>query len=398
MRFAIPICIFLALSFLVTGCSDSPEPAEAREVVVAPVETGYFPIIGEYIGVTRASVRVEVRARVNGFIEERSFVEGGLVEAGDVLYRIDDRPFRARVNRMEAELKRARTTLEKARRDVDRMEPLYREDAVSQLDLDNTMAQLEQSEADVAAREADLLEANLELEYTTVVAPINGMISEAEVDIGALVGPGYDSLLATVMQTDPIFIEFRMSALDYLNAQRQRNTWLQRRAAEASGRSVEGFVRITLPDDSPYAYRGDIDFTDPQVNPETGTFRVRARVPNPNRQLLPGQFTRATLQLSVIPNAVIVPEEVIQIEQGGSYVMVVMPDNTVERRFVVLGPWRGGRVVISAGLDDGEIIIVEGFHTVRHGDLVRPISVQEYQARIEAASTSETPDSVEGGP
>ena len=221
----------------------------------------------------------------------------------------------------------------KSLRDVARLKPLYEQDAASQLDLDNAEAARDQAAANVSAAKAELVEAELELEYTQVRAPISGLIGASQVDIGALLGSAGQSLLTTVKQTDPMFIQFHMSALDYLHARRLKDNWSKRQQADESGKSVEGYVRITLPDDSEYRYWGDISFTDPQVNSDTGTFSVRAVVPNPDRELLPGQYTRATLELDSIVDAVVIDEQTIQIEQGGSYVMVAMPDNTVERRF-----------------------------------------------------------------
>jgi membrane fusion protein (multidrug efflux system) len=210
------------------------------------------------------------------------------------------------------------------------------------------------------------------------------LAGESRVDIGALVGSNGESLLTTIKQTDPMFIEFHMSALDYLNARRSKDSWSARQKADESGKSVEGYVRITLPDDSEYRFWGDISFTDPQVNSQTGTFSVRAVVPNPDRELLPGQYTRATLELDAIANAVIIDEKTIQIEQGGSYVMVAMPDNTVERRFIVLGHRHNGEVTVSSGLEAGEQVIVEGMHKVQHGQSIAPLTVEEYQIRLEA--------------
>lgn len=358
------------------------------EVVVAPARQDYFPIYGEYIATTHASLDVEVRARVDGFLQEHTFTEGGRIKEGDALYRIDNRPYVARVKRLKAQLESAQAALAKSKRDVIRLKPLYEQDAASQLDLDNAESARDQASASVSAAQAELTEAELELEYTEVRAPISGLAGESRVDIGALVGSGGESLLTTIKQTDPMFIEFHMSALDYLNARRSKDSWSARNKADESGKSVEGYVRITLPDDSEYRFWGDISFTDPQVNSQTGTFNVRAVVPNPDRELLPGQYTRATLELDAIANAVIIDEKTIQIEQGGSYVMVAMPDNTVERRFIVLGHRHNGEVTVSSGLEAGEQVIVEGMHKVQHGQAIAPLSVEEYQMRLEREKTA----------
>ena len=363
---------------------EEQQEVEPLEVVVAPVQQRSVPIFGRYIATMLPSLDVEVRARVSGFLEVMSFNEGSLVQEGDVLYRIDDRPYQANLERVRAQLQRSEAALAKAQRDVARLRPLYEQDAASQLDFDNAIAAQEQAEADVGESKANLVDAELKLEYTEVRAPISGLIGASNVDIGALVGSEGESLLCTIKRIDPMFVQFHMSDLDYLNARRSKQTYLERRKADTSGKSVEGFVHITLPDKTDYNYRGDISFTDPQVNSNTGTFSVRAVVSNPDRVLLPGQYTRVRLRLDTIPNALVVDEKAIQIEQGGSFAMVAMPNNMVERRFLVLGARLNGSVVVDSGLAAGERIIVEGMHKVEHGDLIVPLTVEEFQARLRA--------------
>ncbi len=380
-RIALPL---LAMSFFAACRREEPKVVEPIEVVVAPVEQRTVPVYGRYIATLLPSLDVEVRARVSGFLEAMLFNEGSVVKAGDVLYRIDDRPYQANLERVRAQLQRSEAALAKAQRDVARLRPLYEQDAASQLDLDNSIAAQEQGEADVAESQANLVDAELKLEYTEVRAPISGLIGASNVDIGALVGSEGESLLCTIKQIDPMFVQFHMSDLDYLNARRSKQTYLERRKVDTSGRSVEGFVRITLPDKTDYNYLGDISFTDPQVNPNTGTFSVRAVVPNPDRVLLPGQYTRVRLRLDTIRNALVIDEKAIQIEQGGSFAMVAMPDNMVERRFLVLGARMNGSVVVTSGIEQGEQIIVEGIHKVEHDDLIIPLTVAEFQARLRA--------------
>lgn len=200
---------------------------------------------------------------------------------------------------------------------------------------------------------------------------------------GGLVGSGGESLLTSIKQVDPMYVTFHMSSLDYLNARRRKASFMELRKIEQEGKAVEGYVQITLPDNTEYEYWGDVDFTEPQVNPKTGTFAVRALLPNPDRQLLPGQHTMTRLELEIIPEAVVINEKAVQIEQGGIYVMVAMPDGTAERRFIVAGDRHEENVVVKSGLEKGEEIIVEGFQKVRHGQSIRTVSAEDYAKRLE---------------
>lgn len=367
------------LVVLVAGCEQEKPELPAPKVVVVPAVQKDVPIIGQYIGITQASLDVEVRARVDGFVEEQLFVEGSAISEGDLLYRIDPRSYQARVNRLKAKLDSDQAAFAKAQRDVARLKPLHEEDAVSQLDFDNAMSAEEQARAGVAASQAELDEAELELGYTQITASISGMVGESNVDIGTLVGSGGQSLLTSIKRINPIFVKFNMSALDYLNSRRRMKTFWEKLEAEEKGKALKGYIRINLPDDSEYRHTGDVEFTAPTVNPKTGTFVVRAVLPNPDRELLPGQHTRVRIQLDEISNAVVIPEETIQIEQGGAYVMVVLPNETVEQRFVVTGPHVEGEVVVASGLDADEQVIVEGMHRVYHGQQVEALSREEYE-------------------
>jgi len=364
---------------VVAGCQEEMKQVSPPTAVFSLAEKKDIPIEGHYIGVTKASLDVEVRARVNGFVEKQFFIEGSAVQEGDHLYHIDSRPYQARVSRIRAKLASDQAALAKAERDVKRLRPLYEQDAASQLDYDNAISAEEQARAAVAASQAELEEAELELSYTEIKAPISGMVGESKVDIGALVGSGGQSLLTSIKRIDPIFVKFNMSALDYLHARRRMTTFMEKMTAEEKGQTLQGFIHITLPDDSEYRYLGDVSFTAPHVNPETGTFAVRAVLPNPERELLPGQYTRVRIRLEELANAVVIPEQTIQIEQGGAYVMVVLPNDVVEQRFIVTGPRVEGDIVIDSGLSAGERVIVEGIHRFRHGQKVNPLSHEAYE-------------------
>ncbi len=382
---ALSLAVIIAAASL-SGC-DKPEPKiTPKLVVVEKVNTATVPLFGNYVGVTQASLDVEVRARVDGFVQDKSFIEGSAIKEGALLYSIDNRPYLAVVNRLKANVESQQSVLDKSKRDVERLKPLYEQDATSQLDFDNAISVLSQARSSLAASKAELEEAELELSYTQITSPISGLVSRSEVDIGALVGSSGQSLLTRVKQVDPIYVTFNMSALDYLNARRRMTSHSEQQEAEAEGKAVEGFVTITLPDNSEYRYLGDVGFTDPSVNPETGTFQVRAELPNPDRELLPGQYTNVRIKLNEVNNAIVIPQKATQVEQGGVYVMVVLPDNKVERRFIVIEHQGNMGVVVKSGLKAGELVIVEGMHRVRHGQLAEPLTAEEYLKKEDAIS------------
>ena len=337
-------------------------------VAVEPVTTDNVNIYGEYVGRIRAQQFVEVHARVEGYLEQMLFAEGTHVNKGQTLFVIDPKLYRARANRARAQLNKARAQALKAERDLNRIRPLYEQNAASQLDLDNAIAAYESAAADVKVSEADLTQAEMTLGYTTVRSPISGYISERSADIGTLVGPGGQSLLATVVKSDTVRVDFSMTALDYLRS-KARNVNL---GHKDSTRKWDPYITVTLADDSQYPFRGLVDFADPQVDPRTGTFSVRAEMPNPEHVLLPGQFTKVKLLLDVRENAVVVPSKALVIEKGGAYVFVVRPDSIVEKRFVETGPELGNSIVIERGLVQGEDIVTEGYHKLSHGMKVQP--------------------------
>ena len=337
-------------------------------VAVEPVTTDNVNIYGEYVGRIRAQQFVEVHARVEGYLEQMLFAEGTHVNKGQTLFVIDPKLYRARANRARAQVNKARAQALKAERDLNRIRPLYEQNAASQLDLDNAIAAYESAAADVKVSEADLTQAEMTLGYTTVRSPISGYISERSADIGTLVGPGGQSLLATVVKSDTVRVDFSMTALDYLRS-KARNVNL---GHKDSTRKWDPYITVTLADDSQYPFRGLVDFADPQVDPRTGTFSVRAEMPNPEHVLLPGQFTKVKLLLDVRENAVVVPSKALVIEKGGAYLFVVRPDSIVEKRFVETGPELGNSIVIERGLVQGEDIVTEGYHKLSHGMKVQP--------------------------
>ncbi len=363
------VCI-IVIAFIAVKIFKRPaaETVQLPTVEVEPVEVDDINIYGEYVGRIRAQQFVEIRARVEGYLESMLFAEGTYIKKGQTLFIIDPRVYRANAEKAKAQLNKARAVAQKAERDLERIRPLYAQNAASQLDFDNAKAAYETATADVIVAEAELTQAELTLGYTAVESPISGYISERSADIGTLVGPGGKSLLATVVKSDTVRVDFSMTSLDYLKSKSRNVNFGQ----NDSTRKWDPYVTVTLADGSAYPYRGLVDFADPQVDPKTGTFSVRAEMPNPDRALLPGQFTKVKLLMDIREDAIAVPTKALEIEKGGAYIYVVRPDSIVERRFVETGPELDNTIVIERGLAPGENIVTEGFHKLKHGMKVAP--------------------------
>ncbi len=344
-------------------------------VEVAPVQVSEVDLYSEYVGRIRAQQFVEIRARVEGYLQSIDFDEGTFVQKGQTLFIIDPNVYRARAEKARAQLNKARAAAGKAERDLNRIRPLYEQNAASRVDLDNAEAALESARAEVMVAEADLTQAMVTLGYTSVRSPISGYISQRSADIGTLVGPSATSLLATVVKSDTVLVDFSMTALDYLKS---RNRNVNFGTTDSVGdRRVDSYVTVTLADGSEYPLRGKVDFASPQVDPTTGTFQLRAEMPNPEHVLLPGEFTRVKVLIDVVSDAVTVPARAVEIERGGAYVYIVLPDSTVERRFIEQGPEYGNNVIVERGVAPGENLVVEGYPKLHHGRKVRPVEATD---------------------
>ncbi len=381
------LVILIAAALLWFLLRPATQPAPLPTVGVETVETDKINIYGEYVGRIRAQQFVEIHARVEGYLEKMCFKEGSYINKGQTLFVIDPKLYKAHVNKARAQLNKAEAQARKARHDLERIRPLYALKAASQLDLDNAVAASESADAEVTASRADLTQAELTLGYTRVSSPISGYISERVADIGTLVGPsGGKSLLATVVKSDTVRVDFSMTALDYLRS-KDRNVNL---GGQDNGRKWNSFVTITLADGSEYPHKGLVDFADPQVDPKTGTFSVRAEMPNPDRNLLPGEFTKVRVLLDVRENAVEVPTKALMIEKNGAYIFTVRPDSIVEKRFVETGPEVGNFTIVERGLAPGEKIVAEGYHKLSHGMKVRPVAVSANETETESETENET--------
>ena len=360
------VCIVAVVS-LILFLNRKKEMAPYRPIVcTAPVSHQDVEIFGDYVGRVKAQQFVEVRSRVEGFLEQMHFEEGRYVKQGQTLFVIDPDQYRAKADKARAQLKKDKAQANKAKRDLDRIRPLHEQNAASQLDLDNAVAAYETAQANVGMSTADLDQAERELSYTIVRSPISGHISESHADLGTLVGVGNKSLLATIVKSDTILIDFSMTVLDYLKS-KERNVSL----GNNDSTRWKQTVTITLPDNSIYNHKGIVDFASPQVNPKTGTFQVRAKLANPDHVLLPGQFTKVKVLLDVREKATVVPLKSLIIEKGGAYVFVVRNDSTAEKRFIEVGPEFGNNILVERGLAPNENIVVEGQHKLSSGLKVR---------------------------
>ena len=359
--------VVVLIALIVWLTRPEPPQEEIPIVMTETVSTQDVELYGEYPGTIRAQQFVEVRARVEGYLENMLFEEGTYVEKNQVLFIIDPRQYQAQADRAEALLEKNKALAQKAERDLNRIRPLFEQNAASQLDLDNAIAAYESAKAEVLMSEADLKQDELALSYTTVRSPISGYISERYVDIGTLVGPGGQSLLANVVKSDTVDVEFKMTDLDY-QISKDRNVNI---GQKDSTRKWDPYITITMADKSVYKYKGLVDFADPQVDSRSGTFSVRAEMPNPDHDLLPGQFTNVTLLLDVREDAVVVPTKAIITEKSAAYIFVLRSDGIAEKRFIELGPETGNKTVVERGLLPGEQIVVEGYHKLTHGQKAR---------------------------
>lgn len=406
---ALLICIFS------WGCGRETKTASAAALPAAPVaviqvEPETVPIYNEYTAQTYARDMVEVRGRVDGYLEKRLFQVGSDVAAGQSLYVLDLRPYEAEVARAKGDVLQAQANLEfarkqvalaqaeadlaqaeanqlKAKQDVERLEPLVRQDAASQQDLDNataalkanqanvnarranveqtklsTRAQIDTNAAQVESRKAQLRTAELNLEYATIRSPISGRIGDTLVQVGGLVNHASAQPLTTIVPLDPIWVRFKVSESEYLAYSKRTDQ------SEQRSRPLE----LVLADNRTYPYPGHYENAVNQVDVKTGTLELQAKFPNPQHSILPGQFGRIRLHIDERKNVVLVPQKAVQELQGLQSVLTVGPENKVLARSVVTGERVGERWIITQGLKPGDRVIVEGLQKARPGAIVAP--------------------------
>jgi membrane fusion protein (multidrug efflux system) len=369
------------LSMLLLGaCGKPPPPAppppEVRIVVVKPE-----PIVNVVAlpGRVQALRTAEVRARVDGIVQRRLYSEGSDVKAGAELFLIDPSELLAHRNAVEATLARARATAANAAQDVARYEGLVAEEAISKQEYDAALARLRTAEADVAQTLAQLESARLSLGYTRVIAPISGRAGRAQVTEGALVSAAAGTLLTTVEQFDPVYVNFSQSSSDLLAIRREIT---QGTLTVPELRRLA--VSLELEDGSDFGHVGHVDFLDLSIDEATGTAAIRAEFPNPER-LLPGQFVRARVEAGIRSAGVVIPQRAVKLTQQGASVMIVDAQNLVAVRPVKVGELREASWVIREGLAAGDRVIVDGLQKAQPGKPVR-IATDERPAASAATS------------
>lgn len=359
-------------------------PALAQElpppvVSVQTMTPEALPIVNELPGRVAATRTAEVRPRVGGIVVSRVFEQGSRIEEGAVLYKIDPAPFAVRVTSAQATLARAEATRDNARDQMARAEALRERRVTAGVDLENATTTLAQAEADVAIARAALQEAELNLGYTDVTAPISGVVGRALVTEGALVNAQSD-VMATIQQLDPVYVDVTQSASELFALRRARDAGRLVMASENEAR-----VQLIFDDGSEYPHPGRLLFSEASVDSTTGQITLRAEFPNPDDVLLPGLYVRARVEQAVRENALTIPQMAVQRDQSGkAYVYALKDADTVERRDVTLGQTTGNRWLVESGLEPGDKVVVAGAQKLYPDAKVVPQPVEAAGEKAEA--------------
>jgi membrane fusion protein (multidrug efflux system) len=345
------------------GCTkEVPPPPPPPEVLVTEAIQQDVPVFMELVGQAAGSQDVEIRARVEGFLERMTFTEGTLVNKGQLLYEIDRKPLEATVATAKADLTTWQSRLTKAKNDVARFEPLVKQQAVSQRELDDAISAKDAATAQVAAAQSQLDKATIDLGYTRITAPLDGLIGTTKVKAGNLVGRGESTLLVTISLIDPIFFKAGIAEAEYLR--------LAREFQEKGGQRPQIPIELILSDGTLYPHKGKFDVIERNIDPTTGTLALQMTFPNPDRLIRPGQYGRARFQTDLKKGALLVPQRAVQEMQNLYSLAIVGSDNKVAFRNVKVGPRVDSLWVIEEGLKAGEKVIVEGVQRVKDGSTV----------------------------
>jgi len=379
--------VALAAASLAAACAkkEAPPPAPPK-VSVAPVIQRDVPVFVEAIGQTRGSTEIEVRARVEGYLESVDFKEGSYVKKGQLLYTIDPRPLQASVAQAKGVQAQAEAQLARAKQDVMRYEPLVAKNAISRQEYETAVQVQRAAEASVEAARAGTQHADIDLSYTRVEAPAAGVIGRTEVYPGTLVGRGQSTLLTHISQVDTIHVRVSVPERDFIEMNRRGEERRRAGVTAASGR-----FELVLSDGSTHPEKGDLVFVDRAVDAQTGTMLVEVAFPNPGGVVRPGQYARVRVAIDEKKGALLVPQRAVSELQGIYNVAVVKPDDTVDLRMVKPAERIGNLWVIDQGLQAGDRIVVEGVQKVRAGLKVTPVAAAASEAVPEPSAAAAAP-------
>jgi membrane fusion protein (multidrug efflux system) len=392
-RRAVSLVALTATTLFLASCGKTDGQAPAAGPQMPPVEVGVVTatpgdvgLITELPGRVEASRVAQVRARAAGILQQRLFKEGSDVKAGQSLFRIDPAPYAAASESARAGLAKAQANLAQASAQVERYRPLVSANAISKQDFVNAEAAEKQAQADVATARAAVRAADINLGYASVTSPISGRIGRALVTEGALVGQGEATPLAVVQQIDPVYVNFTQSAGDVFQLRRAMESGQFKRAGSAEAASV----KLVMGDGSEYAQTGKLLFTDLSVDATTGQVTLRAEVPNPKGELLPGLYLRVRIEQAQASNAITLPQQAVTRTQQGDTVSVVGEDGKVSQRTIKVSAAQNNRWVVLEGLKAGEKIMVDGFQKLQMlppGTPVKPVPWQAPGAPSAQAAT-----------
>jgi membrane fusion protein, multidrug efflux system len=382
--------VMLAFTFGCEGgkpASSAPPPLPPPEVVVMNVLRKDVPIYSEWLGTTDGAINAQIRARVQGYLQSRDYREGLFVKAGDLLFTIDPRPYLAALDQAKGDLARAEANRGKTQLDVNRYTPLAKEGAISQQELDNAVQAHQANKASVDTARAALKQAELNLDWTRIRSPIDGIAGIADAQIGDLIQP--NTLLTTVSRVDPIKVTFPLSEKEYLKfADRVASAMQAEQRAQPHGPPLE----LILADGSVYSERGGFALPDRQVDSKMGTIPVVSYFPNPKNMLRPGLYAKVRTVTDTRKGALLVPQRAVQELQGTYRLAVVGPDNKVTLRQVKVGERVGKLWIIEEGVNPDERVIVEGLQKVRDGAPVIPKPAPtEQSAQVTSSPTAAPP-------
>mgnify|MGYP001812846563 CR=1 FL=1 len=378
----------LVFPVLLAACGkpEAPPPAPP-EVVVMKIVAKDSPVTFEFVGITESSQQVEVRARVDGFLDDRLYTEGSIVEKGEAMFRMDAKPFQAQLDAARAALAEQAARLWTARADLKRVKPLAKANAVSLKELDDSQGRVNAAAAAVEMARADVETAELNLGYTTIYAPVTGASSFARIQNGAYIDQ-QNSLLTYVAQLDPIWVDFSLSEDEMLRLRQEQKSG-HLRIPEATALIVE----LVLADGSVYPETGRMFFRDANYSTETGTFLVRATFSNPDGELRPGQFVRVHVKGATRPNAILVPQQAVLQGAQGFFVWIVDAEGKAQVRSVEVGNWQGDNWFISKGLSPGDKVITDGIMRLAKGTPVKIVEKgTEAPDKAAAEGESAAPD------